>query len=529
MKEIYSKEVSKVIEVKLDDLTPHPESQKIYLNNSAKKEIKILAKTMKSVGQLEPIVINQTNQIISGVRRYKAAYFLGWTKIKAIRETTTPENEIVSIVYHNQQRKKKPIEIINEAEAILGILGKSQGKRRDLLKEEKDNPFGVIGKDRFEKAANVIGDISASTLRRLMEVVEFEKSSTKNKDLGLVERVIKNEIPASRAHTMMKSFIKENEERASIKKDKKPIILTNDDVQMYNKSSNKMNEVKSGSVQVVFTSPPYYNLRTYNNSKDGRPELGHESTPKEFVLNLSKHLKDVHRVLNKRGSFFLNIGETFNKRENLLIPTRLVLNLCDKEGWFIVNEIIWRKTNALPQADNRRLQPTYEKIFHLVKDPDKYYYEEFKLWNDNEVKLVTGPSGGRTVSTNENKKGKLTLSKSYQKFKDFIEEQTVRNVITGPNAGLRQSDLKKIDSTKDHPALMPDYLPIIPILTTSKEGDIILDPFSGSATTGKIALILGRKYIGYELNKNNYDLSLLDLNKTIQELSKPKVEIAVFD
>ncbi len=511
------RELPRVIRVKLHTLRPHPAALLIYLYKP--KDIKILANTMVSAGQLEPIVINSKNEIVSGVRRFKAAQSLNWTEIEAIKMNNSPEEEIVSIVYRNQQRKKETREIIHEAEAILGLLGKKQGERRDLFKEQKDNPFGAIGKDRYEKAASVIGVVSGSTLRKLMQVVEFEKGPSENRKLGLVEKVVKEGLPPNRAHAMMKSFLAEKKEREERKSVKVKPTFTKDDVSIYNKSSAKMDEIKTGSIQVVFTSPPYYNLRNYGNSIKGKPELGHETSPQEFVNNLSTHFKDVSRVLKKTGSFFLNIGETYNRKENLLIPTRLLLRLCDKEGWYLVNEIIWRKTNSLPQPNERRLQPTYEKIFHLVKDPDKYYYEEFKMWNDKETKVVKAP-GGRSTSSTAKKAGGLTLSKSYQKFKDFIDEQTVRNIITGPNASVRQTELKKIDSSKDHPALMPNYLPIIPILTTSKEGDIVLDPFSGSGTTGKIALLFGRKYVGYELNKENYELSLLDLTKTIKEKSK---------
>jgi DNA modification methylase len=175
------------------------------------------------------------------------------------------------------------------------------------------------------------------------------------------------------------------------------------------------------------------------------------------------------------------------------------------------------KTNPIPQSGDKRLQPTYEKIFHLVKDPEKYYYEEFKIWNNNEIKIVKAPNN-RSISTEIHSANNYTLTKSHQKFKDFIEEQNVKNIITGPNGAIRQTELKKIDSTVDHPALMPSYLPIIPILTTSKEGDVVLDPFSGSGTTGKVALMLGRQYIGYELNEANYKLSITDLNSNLKEL-----------
>ena len=106
------------------------------------------------------------------------------------------------------------------------------------------------------------------------------------------------------------------------------------------------------------------------------------------------------------------------------------------------------------------------------------------------------------------------MSKPYERFKDFIEEQKFKDIITGISAGARQGDLKKIDRTIDHPAIFPEYLPVLPILTTTKPGDIVLDPFSGSGSTGVAALILGRKYIGYELNQEFLELSAKNLKQT---------------
>ncbi len=507
-------ENNQIIEIAISELKAHPLSLKIYSSNMA--SVKQLAETIKMTGQLEPIIINQENIILSGVRRWKAFKHLQIPNIKAIKVKSDYSEDQQNIVFYNQQRKKTTREIINEAEYILGLLGKRQGVRNDLLKEKKGNIFGLIGKDRYEMAANFIGGMSASSLRRLMDVVEFEKLSDENKSLGLVDKIIKNEITANRAQTLIKSIIKDNKIRNATSTKLEPI--KNEHYQVFNKSSDNMEDVKSNSVQVVFTSPPYYNLRNYGNATEDSIELGHEDSPQEFVANLSNHLRDVKRVLKKEGSFFLNIGETYNKGENLLIPTRLLIQLCDAEGWYIVNEIIWKKTNALPQSSQRRLQPTYEKIYHLVKDPDNYYYEDFRIYNDNEIRVVRAPRD-RGVQENDNREGGITLARNYQRFKDFIDEQDVVNVIQGPNAGARQMELKRI-SDVDHPALMPDYLPVIPILTTSKIGDLILDPFSGSGTTGKTSLLLGRKYIGYELNEDNYSLSLIELSNVVNEIKE---------
>jgi site-specific DNA-methyltransferase (adenine-specific) len=511
-------ENKEIVRVSLDSIKPHPVSLQIYNAKGGKTAIKVLAKTMKLLGQLEPITINSNNEIISGVRRYRAAYFLGWSELNAIKVPKT-ENEAELIVFHNQQRRKTNQEIINEAEAILGTLKKKQGARRDLLGADPDNPYGRIGRDRFEIAASVIGDVSASHLRRLIDLVDFEREAEENKAIGLVERIMNNSVSVSAAHTLMKRIVRERTERAKAKPIKVKRTATQGDFTCFNKSSNSMEEVKSGSVQVVFTSPPYYNLRNYENTTTDNKELGLEDNVQDFVNNLSKHLKDVHRVLKNEGSFFLNIGETYSRGQNYLVSTRLLLKLCDDNGWHLVNEIIWKKTNSIPLPSERRLQPTYEKIFHLVKDPENYYFQELKIWNGNEHRLVGAP-GSRDTTRRERRAGGVTLSRTYQKFKDFIEEQSVVDVLVGHNAATRQMELRSVHETADHPALMPNYLPVIPILSTSKRGDVILDPFSGSATTGRAALLLGRKYIGYELNNNNYSLGLQDLNNCLSEVNE---------
>ncbi len=70
---------------------------------------------------------------------------------------------------------------------------------------------------------------------------------------------------------------------------------------------------------------------------------------------------------------------------------------------------------------------------------------------------------------------------------------------------------------------MTEYLPVLPILSASKEGDTVLDPFSGSGTVGKVALLFGRKYIGYEINPEFARLSIADLNTTLLEMDGDEI------
>lgn len=313
--------------VQVNKLRVHKISKTIYRQRKNSKEIKDLAENILVNGQLEPIFINSQNYILSGVRRYYAALRLGMPELAAIvTDVVDKAKEVEIIVSHNSQRVKTPRQIINEAEAILGTLGKNQGQRNDLLKSDKSNPYGKIGKHRFEKAANIMGGfIKPSMIKRMIYVSDFEKESEENRNLGLLKKMITKEISVSRAATLASNFRKEKAEWKKAKsktKIHKPKSSGSSQFKIFNKSSDNMSEVKSGIVQVVITSPPYWNLRNYNNvHPSGKPDLGLESTPQEFIKALTKHLRDVKRVLNDKGSFFLNMGDTYRVGQNFLIPT----------------------------------------------------------------------------------------------------------------------------------------------------------------------------------------------------------------
>lgn len=516
MEKNYIKANTQVIKVRKELLSIHPISAKLYCYNDL-LAIEDLIKTIKEVGQREPVIINTRNQILSGGRRWMAINQIdSILELDAIVVEDNGKEDALNIVCHNQQREKTTEEQINEAEILFPLLTKRQGQRNDLKKDKSTNTSKR--KDRYEDVSKVLG-VSATTARNLHEIMEFNQESQEQNDYGLLDKVKRGEMSISTGANLAKTYRKLKKEQA----DHKPLSIVSTfsekDVKMYNKSCLKMSEVTSGSVQVVVTSVPYYGLRNYGNGVDGTPELGLESTPDEFITNLVNHLTDVHRVLKQGGSFFLNIGETYKDRQALLIPTKLLLTLCQEQGWYLVNEIIWKKKNPIPQSQTTKLHTSYEKIFHLVKDPDNYYYDEFKIWNNSPIKLVKGPGYRDLKNGGIKKEGKWILTKPYQRYKDFIDEQSVHDVIVGNNASARQKELQQLDNTVDHPALFPDYLPVLPILTTSKPGDIVLDPFSGSATTGRTSLLLGRQYIGYELNKDNFELSKLDIQKAIKEKS----------
>ena len=112
-----------------------------------------------------------------------------------------------------------------------------------------------------------------------------------------------------------------------------------------------MTELKDGEVQTIFTSPPYWNKRKY--VKNG--SIGEEQTPDQYVENLINHLEDCKRVLSNKGSFFLNLGDTYLNSNLQNIPHRVAIGLQDR-NWKLRNTIIWSKTNPKPSSSksNRR-------------------------------------------------------------------------------------------------------------------------------------------------------------------------------
>lgn len=124
-----------------------------------------------------------------------------------------------------------------------------------------------------------------------------------------------------------------------------------------------MSELKDGEVQTIFTSPPYWIKRLY--LEEGG--LGNEKTSSEFVYNLTEHLRDCMRVLNSRGSFYLNLGDTYFNTNLQNTPHKVIISL-QEQGWILTNTILWSKTNPSPSKTN--LTPSYEFIFHLVKSND---------------------------------------------------------------------------------------------------------------------------------------------------------------
>ncbi|MCX8009614.1 MAG: site-specific DNA-methyltransferase, partial [Ignavibacteria bacterium] len=136
------------------------------------------------------------------------------------------------------------------------------------------------------------------------------------------------------------------------------------------------------TVDCIITSPPYWKQRDYKHSN----QIGQESSYEEYIRKLVEIFNEVKRVLKSHGTLFLNIGYKYQEKELLLIPELVSLEL-QKNGWTLINKIIWFKPNAMPSSFEKRLTNVYEPIFFFVKrnSKHKYYFnlDEIRIRNDN--------------------------------------------------------------------------------------------------------------------------------------------------
>jgi DNA modification methylase len=129
--------------------------------------------------------------------------------------------------------------------------------------------------------------------------------------------------------------------------------------------------LEDDSVDLIVTSPPYWQKRDYDHSD----QIGQESTPQGYVAAIMDCLQEWKRVLRPTGSIFLNVGDSYHKRSLVGIPGRIEAAAVDR-GWIIRNRIIWAKDGGMPEPARNRLANRHEYVIHLALKPT-YYYDLF--------------------------------------------------------------------------------------------------------------------------------------------------------
>lgn len=288
----------------------------------------------------------------------------------------------------------------------------------------------------------------------------------------------------------------------------------------------------AGSVDCIVTSPPYFGLRDYG--VEG--QIGAEPSPAEFVAALTAVFREARRVLADDGTLWLNLGDSFasdskwggstggkhvsalhgdtsvgrGKRstgladKNLIgIPWRAAFAL-QEDGWILRNSIIWHKPNAMPESVTDRLATRHENVFMFSKSR-RYWFDLDPI---REPILYPDKTGHR-FGGNHPEVGRRRGAK-YQP-NDKARPVTGERHTGGHGAGKNPGDVWEVPTqpfAEAHFAVMPPALAERCVLAGCKPSGVVLDPFSGSGTTGMAAAKHGRRYVGIELNEEYLALSL---------------------
>lgn len=449
------------MKIPLSQIHSHPLNETIYdLSN-----IDDLVVSIGEVGLLTPVVVNQQYQLISGHRRIEAVRRLGWDEVDVeVIETASEDEEKSLLVHFNKQRVKTSREIINEAETLRPLYEVGQGKRSDLTSV---HPNKSSGRDALAEAVG----IASSRLGKLLFI------QRENPDF--ITAIDKGKLTVNQAYTHLSRL--KNERDAKTPSPKKKNQSTTESFVFHHKSSDLMEEMDTGSIDLIFTSPPYWNKRDY-----AGVSLGAERSPDDFVDNLVTHLGACSRVIKETGSFFLNMGDTYKDGNLLSLPHKVVIKL-QEDGWILRNTIIWNKTNPKPHSSKTSLTPTYEFIFHLVRSSG-YKYNQTLAPSKTDSKFQFPRH--REVDGSVPDEVYPMMPRDGKNMGDFWDESVVKTAVA-KNLATPQG--------VEHPAPFPEQIVTLPILQTTDEGDIVLDPFMGSGTTGKVANRLGRRFVGYDV------------------------------
>lgn len=233
--------------------------------------------------------------------------------------------------------------------------------------------------------------------------------------------------------------------------------------------------------QCAITSPPYWGVRDYG--VEG--QLGAEPNLDDYIADLVSIFSEVRRVLKDDGTFWLNIGNTYTsggrkwrqsdsknkgramsyrpptpeglKKKDLIGVAWMLAMACQREGWYLRNDIIWNKPNCQPESVRDRFTVAHEYLFMFSKS-ERYFFNQ---------EAVKEPA--------QNGNGKKN-------------KRTVWPINTEP-------------CPEAHFAVFPRTLVRPCILAGSSKDDLVLDPFYGAGTVGIVSKELGRRCVGLELNE----------------------------
>lgn len=242
---------------------------------------------------------------------------------------------------------------------------------------------------------------------------------------------------------------------------------------IYIADSKRMSALEDKSVDLIITSPPYWNLKDYGDSEE---EIGSGSYD-EYLADLKEVWRECYRVAKDSAVLIVNVNSRRSKGKFYPIDFDIVARMQDWSFW---DQNIWYIPNALPQPNaymERLLDNKFESILVFTKGDSKSY-----------------------------KFNKPRVPQKYITADPRVEKKNTRGRCVGNIIRVPAYRPPNIKSMGYHVAAYPEELVAFFIESYTSEGDTVLDPFLGSGTTLKVSATMNRIGIGYEVHEEYLDL-----------------------
>ncbi len=252
-----------------------------------------------------------------------------------------------------------------------------------------------------------------------------------------------------------------------------------------NGDSRKMDELKAESIDLVITSPPYWQLKDYGSEN----QIGYNDSYENYINNLNLVWNECYRVLSPGSRLCINIGDQFARAvyygRYKVIPIRTeIIKFCETTGFDYMGAIIWQKKTTSNTTGGASLMGSYPYPKNGIVSIDYEFILLFKKLGD---------------AKKPEKEIKEMSKMTKEEWKTFFDGHWAFG-------GARQDG---------HIAMFPEELPKRLIKMFSFVGDTVLDPFLGSGTTSLASKNLNRNSVGYEINSDyiQYIKAKLDIEQ----------------
>ena len=269
-------------------------------------------------------------------------------------------------------------------------------------------------------------------------------------------------------------------------------------------SKIELKKLESNSIDLIVTSPPYAKSRskTYGGID-----------PNEYVEWFLPISKELLRVLKPTGTFILNIKEGVVEGERHTYVLELIMAL-RKQGWLWTEEFVWHKKNSYPGKWPNRFRDSWERLLQFNKE------RKFNMYQDE----VMVPMGAWAQTRLKNLSEVDKIPDESRVGSGFGKK--IANWMNPDNAyPANVLHMATETGNRSHSAVFPEALPEWFIKLFTKEGDWVLDPFSGSGTTMIVAKRMNRNSVSVEVMREYYTIAqkaLAELEQTReQEESSP--------